>query len=90
MRTLLSKVVCGGMARGQFAMQTSQQAADYFQDSSSSFMSGVIAFDPQGSPDFAQTAPKMTCDWVTETGEIASNLSPLSAARLTKPSVAPP
>ncbi len=74
MRTLLSKVVCEGMASGMSAQEAAEAAAQHFNKRFAGSMAGVIAIDQQGRPGFAQTAPKMTCAWLTQTGEIMSRV----------------
>lgn len=74
MRCLLSKVVCDGMARGLSAMDASVEASAFFDQRFAKSMSGVIAIDANGQPGFAQTAPKMTCAWVNEGGNVTSRV----------------
>lgn len=74
MRCLLSKVVCDGMARGLSAMNASVEASAFFDKRFAKSMSGVIAIDNAGRPGIAQTAPKMTCAWINEGGQIVSKV----------------
>ncbi|MGB0506781.1 MAG: isoaspartyl peptidase/L-asparaginase [Pikeienuella sp.] len=74
MRTLLSKVLCDQMAAGLSAQEAADAATAHFDKRFANSMSGVIAIDPQGGVGMAQSAPKMTCAWVSSSGEIASRV----------------
>lgn len=74
MRTLLSKFLCDRMSEGLTAQDAAIAATMHFDDRFPNSMSGVIAIDPKGGIGLAQSAPKMTCAWVSSDGEIKSRV----------------
>ena len=73
-RTLLAKFAGDCVALGMAAAEAAAAAADHFEASFPSSMSGVIIIDHGGNVGFSQTAPKMAHGWIDREGRIHTSV----------------